>query len=335
MGGSSSSTRTGPTSWWRHLRGNPLARHEPRRRARSIARPSCPQRHRRRRQGRPVARTSSSPPRAAGGIRATRATASSADRGSRPAANTERRCGGSRSSSAATCASSRARTAGATPQLARSCGESTAAPSRRAARAARACPRAAERRRAARSRGTTAGRLGRTRDALRGRRRHLQALERTAQRKGTEARATEGFTCAQRYEEHASAFAQRYNWRVRHSPRAKQRAPSDAKDLGRHERSRRGNGRPSDPARRARSTRFWSKLPVTMAVGTVTFILAPRGVARRRGDSRPRPSEGPRGFSPCAWPCRGLLPGHVPTLKCPIGEVVQFSRSEHIGRPGR
>ena len=130
-------------------------------------------------------------------------------------------------------------------------GESTAAPSRRAARAARACPRAAERRRAARSRGTTAGRLGRTRDALRGRRRHLQALERTSQRKGTEARATEGFTCAQRYEEHASAFAQRYKWRVRHSPRAKQRAPSDAKDLGRHERSRRGNGRPSDSASRA------------------------------------------------------------------------------------
>ena len=200
---------------------------------------AAPQRHRRRRQRRPVGGSaSSSPPRAAGGIRATRATASSADRGS-SAANTERRCGGSRSSSAATCASSRARTAGATPQLARSwrehggteptsrarvtrvpacaaeqqlaargrcttagrleCtrdalrgrrrrhelsapqpGESTEAPSRRAARAARACPRAAERQRAARVRDTAARRLGRTRDALRGRRRHLQALERTA-----------------------------------------------------------------------------------------------------------------------------------------------------------
>ena len=62
----------------------------------------------------------------------------------------------------------------------RGVGESTAAPSRRAARASRACPRAAERQRAAQGRGTAARRLGRTRDALRGRRRHLQALERTA-----------------------------------------------------------------------------------------------------------------------------------------------------------
>ena len=38
--------------------------------------------------------------------------------------------------------------------------------------------------------------------------------------------------------------------------------------------------------------RFWSKLPVTMAVGTATFILAPRGVARRRGDSPHQPWPG-------------------------------------------